>query len=96
MGWRFSNFSPAALSTPTPDTMPKDQEPSHLQRDFTLAAIKQGIRTDGRRLDEARPWELEWVGGEDGGVECRLGKTRYAPSSLATDQGPVLAGSSSH
>lgn len=56
--------------------MPKDPEPSHLQRDFTLAAIREGVRTDGRRLDEARPWALEWVGGEDGGVECRLGKTR--------------------
>lgn len=63
-------------------TMPKDPEPSHLQRDFTLAAIKAGVRTDGRRLDEARPWALEWVGGEDGGVECRLGKTRCAPSPL--------------
>ena len=60
--------------------MPKDPEPSHLQRDFTLAAIKAGVRTDGRRLDEARPWALEWVGGEDGGVECRLGKTRCVPA----------------
>ncbi|CDZ98343.1 Exosomal 3'-5' exoribonuclease complex, subunit Rrp45 [Phaffia rhodozyma] len=55
--------------------MPKDPEPSHLQRDFTFAAIKSGIRTDGRRLDESRPWDLEWIGGEDGGVECRLGGT---------------------
>ncbi|KAL7414192.1 exosome complex exonuclease rrp45 [Mrakia frigida] len=55
--------------------MPKDPEPSHVQREFTLAAIKAGIRTDGRKLTEARPWSLEWVGGEEGGLECRLGDT---------------------
>jgi len=55
--------------------MPKDAEPSHVQREFTLAAIKAGIRTDGRKLTEARPWSLEWIGGEEGGLECRLGET---------------------
>lgn len=61
--------------------MPKDPEPSHVQREFTIAAIKAGIRTDGRKLTEARSWSLEWVGGEEGGLECRLGDTWYAQIS---------------
>ena len=69
--------------------MPKDPEPSLVQREFTLAAIAAGIRTDGRKLTEARPWQLEWVGGEEGGVECRLGDTWSVSRLLVLGYAPL-------
>ena len=50
--------------------------PSLPERDFTLEALRQNVRVDGRSLLDMREVELEF-GGELGWVECSLGKTRY-------------------
>ena len=51
--------------------------PSIPEREFTLEALKQSLRVDGRGPLDMRPVELTF-GPELGWVECSLGKTRYA------------------
>ena len=51
--------------------------PSIPEREFTLEALKQSLRVDGRGPLDMRPVELSF-GPELGWVECSLGKTRYA------------------
>ena len=51
--------------------------PSIPERDFTLEALKEGLRVDGRKILEMREVELNF-GTELGWVECALGKTRSA------------------
>ena len=51
--------------------------PSLPERDFSLEALRQNLRVDGRSLLDMREVELEF-GGELGMVECSLGNTRYA------------------
>ncbi|KIO28724.1 hypothetical protein M407DRAFT_242923 [Tulasnella calospora MUT 4182] len=63
--------------------MPRELEPAIAQREFVLAALKQGLRTDGRALLESRKPELVF-GEELGMVECKLGKTRVFANVSAT------------
>ena len=58
----------------------RPSSPSIPERDFTLEALRQGLRVDGRGLLDTRPVELSF-GPELGWVECALGKTRcvYLP-----------------
>lgn len=56
--------------------MPREAEPSLPERTFTVQAIQDGLRLDGRKLDQFRPLELSF-GEEYGMVEVKLGKTRY-------------------
>ncbi|KAL6697588.1 ribosomal protein S5 domain 2-type protein [Trichoderma pleuroticola] len=55
--------------------MPREAEPSLSERTFTLQAISEGLRLDGRKLDQFRSLELSF--GDDYGVaDVKLGKTR--------------------
>ena len=54
--------------------MPREIDPPTVQRDFVLAALKEGKRLDGRALFEMRNISLEF-GDDLGCCECRLGKT---------------------
>jgi exosome complex component RRP45 len=68
--------------------MPREIDPPTLQKEFILAALAEGKRTDGRALLQTRNVEYTF-GSELGWVECRLGKTRYAIRLLSKliDQG---------
>ena len=55
--------------------MPREAEPSTSEETFLLAALKKGLRTDGRTPYEMRKVKLTF-GDELGWVECRLGETR--------------------
>ena len=55
--------------------MPREVEPSNVERSFILEALKQNIRVDGRAFDHFRPINLAF--GEDyGTATVSLGKTR--------------------
>lgn len=54
----------------------RPSSPSIPEREFTLEALKQGLRVDGRGLLDMRPVEFTF-GPELGWVECELGKTRF-------------------
>src|SRR2546421_12905119 len=55
--------------------MPREAEPSNLERTFILEALGQNIRVDGRAFDQFRPIDLTF--GEDyGAATVSLGKTR--------------------
>ena len=56
--------------------MPREIEPPTIQKDFILAALGEGKRTDGRALLQTRDVGFTF-GSELGWVECRLGKTKY-------------------
>ena len=55
--------------------MPREADPSNVERAFILEALSQNIRVDGRALDQFRNIELEF-GDEYGSVSLRIGKTR--------------------
>ncbi|CDR36769.1 CYFA0S01e04302g1_1 [Cyberlindnera fabianii] len=55
--------------------MAKGIEVSTNEREFVLEALRQGIRTDGRNLDEPRPVEIT-LHEQYGFVEVKMGKTR--------------------
>lgn len=55
--------------------MPKEVEPSTSEHDFLLAALRKGLRTDGRTPYEMRQLKLSF-GDELGWVEAQLGRTR--------------------
>ncbi|KIW10802.1 hypothetical protein PV08_10101 [Exophiala spinifera] len=55
--------------------MPREVEISNIERNFILEALEQGVRLDGRTLDQFRNIDLEF-GDEYGTVTLRLGKTR--------------------
>jgi hypothetical protein len=56
-------------------TMPRGAEVSNVERQFVLDALLQGIRVDGRQLNDSRKLELEF--GDDAGcVTVQLGLTR--------------------
>ncbi|KAG8979607.1 hypothetical protein FRB90_008049, partial [Tulasnella sp. 427] len=63
--------------------MPRELEPAISQKEFVLAALKQGLRTDGRAFLESRKIELVF-GEELGMVECKFGKTRVFADVSAT------------
>jgi hypothetical protein len=56
--------------------MPKELEPSTNEKQFTLEALRQGLRLDGRDFDSFRPLGLSF-GREFGLADVQLGKTRY-------------------
>ena len=62
--------------------MPKELEPSTNEKQFTLEALRQGLRLDGRDFDTFRPLKLSF-GHEFGLADVQLGKTRYNPCSAA-------------
>ncbi len=55
--------------------MPREVDISNIERNFIAEALQQGVRVDGRSLDQFRSLELEF-GDEYGTVTTRLGKTR--------------------
>lgn len=55
--------------------MPREFEPSNIERNFILEALRQNIRVDGRGFDQIRHIELNF-GEEFGTVTVSLGKTR--------------------
>ena len=55
--------------------MPREAEPSNIERSFILEALRQNIRIDGRAFNQFRPIDLSF--GEDyGTATVSLGKTR--------------------
>lgn len=56
--------------------MAKGIEVSVNERDFVFEALKQGIRIDGRKLDQFRDVQIT-LGDEYGYVDVKMGKTRY-------------------
>jgi exosome complex component RRP45 len=59
----------------TTQAMPREIEPPAIQREFTLAALAEGKRLDGRSLLELRDVQLEF-GPELGWCTCSWGKTK--------------------
>ncbi|CEJ93198.1 Putative 3' exoribonuclease [[Torrubiella] hemipterigena] len=55
--------------------MPREAEPSLSERTFTLQALGEGLRLDGRKLDQWRSMSLQF-GDEYGSTEVQFGKTR--------------------
>jgi exosome complex component RRP45 len=55
--------------------MPREADPSNVERAFILDALSQNVRVDGRALDQFRNMELEF-GDEYGSVSIQMGKTR--------------------
>ncbi|KAI9832654.1 MAG: hypothetical protein M1819_004239 [Sarea resinae] len=55
--------------------MPREPDPSLNERAFTLQALRESIRLDGRALDAFRDLDISF-GDEYGVVDLRLGKTR--------------------
>lgn len=55
--------------------MPREADPSNVERTFILEALSQNVRVDGRALDQFRNIELDF-GDEYGSVSLRMGKTR--------------------
>lgn len=60
--------------------MPKEAEPSLNERKFVEQALQEGLRLDGRNLDQFRKLELKF-GDQYGVADVALGKTRYAHST---------------
>ncbi|KAK1923167.1 ribosomal protein S5 domain 2-type protein [Papiliotrema laurentii] len=63
--------------------MPREIEPPAIQREFTLAALAEGKRLDGRSLLELRDVQLEF-GPELGWCTCSWGKTKVLAQVSAT------------
>lgn len=55
--------------------MPRELGPSNNERAFVLDALQQGLRIDGRQLDEFRKVDITF-GEEFGIADVKLGKTR--------------------
>ncbi|KAF8317881.1 ribosomal protein S5 domain 2-like protein [Clavulina sp. PMI_390] len=64
--------------------MPREPEPSTIQREFVLGALKEKMRVDGRGLLQGREPMLKFSEQELGVVECALGKTRVLAAVQAT------------
>jgi exosome complex component RRP45 len=58
--------------------MPRDLEPSLNNRTFTLTALQNGLRIDGRRLTHPRELSLSF-GDTPGTAYVQLGKTKSLP-----------------
>lgn len=61
----------------------REAEPSTNEKAFILQALQEGIRLDGRALDQYRKLDLTF-GDEYGVADVTLGKTRYAPGTVLT------------
>jgi len=71
-------LGPAAQASPPREPsrrMSKEAPLSAAERDFILEALQQGVRLDGRALDELRPLSISF-GDEYGHVKVQLGKTQ--------------------
>ena len=55
--------------------MPRELEPTNNEKAFVLEALQQGLRVDGRRLDEFRKVHIDF-GEEYGVADVKLGRTR--------------------
>ncbi|RPB20212.1 hypothetical protein L211DRAFT_863382 [Terfezia boudieri ATCC MYA-4762] len=55
--------------------MPREPEPSNIEKAFVLEALQQGLRVDGRQLDEFRKVGISF-GQEFGLADIKLGRTR--------------------
>lgn len=55
--------------------MPREAEPSLNEREFVVRALQEGLRIDGRNLDQYRKLELKF-GDQYGVADVALGKTR--------------------
>jgi len=55
--------------------MPREVEPSISERQFVLQALQEGLRLDGRQLDQYRPLSLTF-GDQYGVADVTFGKTR--------------------
>ena len=55
--------------------MPREAEPSNVERTFILETLRQNIRVDGRAIDHFRPIDLNF-GDDYGTATVSLGKTR--------------------
>jgi hypothetical protein len=73
-----ANASESRTSSPTtclPVKMPREIEISNNERNFIFEALQQGVRVDGRALDQFRNLEIDFAD-EYGMVTVSLGKTR--------------------
>ena len=55
--------------------MPREAEPSNVERTFILEALRQNVRVDGRPFDQFRPIDLTF-GDDYGTATLSLGRTR--------------------
>jgi exosome complex component RRP45 len=55
--------------------MPREADPSNVERNFILEALSQNVRVDGRALNQIRNIELEF-GDEYGSASLCMGRTR--------------------
>ena len=56
--------------------MPREAEPSNVEKSFILEALHEDARLDGRGLDQFRNIELSF-GDDFGSATVQLGKTRF-------------------
>ena len=56
--------------------MPREAEPTNVERAFTLEALQENVRIDGRAFDQFRNLDLSFGHGY-GAANVQLGKTRY-------------------
>lgn len=73
--------------------MPREAEPSLNERQFVTQALKEGLRLDGRELDQYRKLELTF-GEQYGVVEVSLGKTKCVFSTICSLFFPIQAAKS--
>ncbi|EGS20910.1 uncharacterized protein CTHT_0027490 [Thermochaetoides thermophila DSM 1495] len=62
--------------------MPREVEPSLSERQFVLQALQEGLRLDGRQLDQYRPLSLTF-GDQYGVADVTFGKTRVLAKASA-------------
>jgi exosome complex component RRP45 len=65
----LANITPSGLSK-----MPRDATLSKNEQQFLAKALEEGLRLDGRKLDEYRQVKIAF-GDEYGAVEVAFGKT---------------------
>ena len=58
--------------------MPREAEPSAIEKSFVLEALRENVRIDGRSFDDLRKLQLTF-GDEFGVADVSLGNTRYEP-----------------
>ena len=64
--------------------MPREAEPSNVERAFMLEALRQNVRVDGRPFDQFRPIDLTF-GDDYGTATVALGRTRCSKSFSHTN-----------
>lgn len=56
--------------------MPREAEPSLNEKEFVTKALQEGLRLDGRALNQFRKLELKF-GDQYGVADVSIGKTKY-------------------